>query len=516
MTDRSRQSKEDGEGVQAKNSSMEKPLAKSPEDIVVLAFHDKQQDEMAVLKKVLEERSPNIKYKVKAASTDEDLYWSLKNEELPDIVLINMDGRNLPRNQIFTIIGEVRRIYPKGVIITGAYDDDAKTIVRSLECGADDYISKLVKLRNFPTDLYNIYRRTIERQTKQAQNQKSGLTLREGETMQQINERIPHIIDSATRIVFIHGEPGTGKEAVADLFNQALTAETPFIKVQCNAIDPNQMEAELLGTNRRIRAGALNDQKGLIEQANNGWLFLDNITTLTPKAQDSLLHVIKHQSIVRAEEQDSIKVSVRFLTATNEDIASKVSSGHFRLDLWQTLTNNLIYLPPLRERAEEIEGIVRHHCQTMRGGPYAITDPTINILSKLPWKEGNIRQLRNCLRAMTECHAEKVLTPTTIPKQIRDSISENSTSQLQNKKDKNCISIEWDPYSNPSFEELVDQLLIKVISQSTKHEPINSLRKLAQEIGMVRTTLSNRLKSIASKPIGHLDETKKILRRFLK
>ena len=481
-------------------------------NIAVLAFHDNHEAEMQVVARVLTKKADQASYTVKAAAKDEDLFWSLKNEKLPDIVLINLDGDDLHRERIFSIIKEARRLYPKGVIITGAYDDDAQAIVKSLECGADDYISKQVRLRNFPRDLYNIYNRTIERNQK-FRHEISLDHVVVGATMEKIHASIPHILDSAIATVFLYGESGTGKEAVADLFRLHLKKDTPFIKVNCGAISPSLMEAEFFGYLKGAFTGAIADKKGLIEKASGGWLFLDEVTALSLTAQAALLRAIENGEIIRVGGNLPTKVHVKYIAATNENISKLVSEGKFRLDLWQRLTNKTIVLKTLRERQDEIEAIIRHHCQTMLGGPYAITDPTISILAKLPWKEGNIRQLRNCLRAMTECHADKVLTPTTIPKDIRDTLTGDKPNT---KKDttKN-LQLSFDSADSLVYDDLVDQLLIKLILKVTRTNAVPSLRKLAAELGMVRTTLGNRLKAIAKKPLAKEKEVQSILARFL-
>lgn len=486
-----------------------------PATLDVLVYHDDSDRELNILKNVLEQNSKKIAYSVRGAAHKEDLFWSLKNEELPHIVLISLDERKIADDQNYAIIREVRRLYPKGVIITGSYGADAQTIIGCLECGVDDYISKQVDLRHLPQDLFNIYQRT-HRRNQRTSHSTPGIANFVGKTMKEIDSSIPHIVDSAIGTIFVQGESGTGKEVVADLFKSRLPEGVPFIKVNCGAIAPSLVEAEFFGYIKGAFTGASSSKVGYLEKASGGWLFLDEVTTLSKPAQAALLRAIENQEIIRVGDSQPVKISVRFIAATNEDINALVAEGKFRLDLWQRLTDKIIHLPPLRERAEEVDEIIRFLCQTMRGGPYTITDPTMDILTKLPWKQGNIRQLRNCLRAMTEKHADKILTPVTIPPYIRQSFQKTPEPRPHLIGAPKCsITLSWDQKGQPGYEELADSLLIELVLKAAEDPSVKSIRRLSQEVGMVRTTLTNRLKAIQGKPLGNSNQFKKIQEQFL-
>src|SRR5690606_12221895 len=104
-------------------------------------------------------------------------------------------------------------------------------------------------------------------------------------------------------------------------------------------------------------------------------------------------------------------IKVKFISATNEDLEASVAQGKFRKDLWQRLCDAEIKLPPLRARPDEIEELVHYFCKEMPGGPYSIDSAALEALCAAPWQQGNVRELRNCLRAMTELHVNRLLTP---------------------------------------------------------------------------------------------------------
>ena len=149
---------------------------------------------------------------------------------------------------------------------------------------------------------------------------------------------------------------------------------------------------------------------------------LDEVATLSSPAQVALLRALENQEIRPVGASKEKKVEVRIISATNESLAQLVEQGKFRADLWQRLCEATIELPPLRDRMEELPTIVNHFCSQMNYGPYSITQEAMSLLKEYDWRRGNIRELRNCLRAMTEGAIEGVLSPASIPKHIWRSI----------------------------------------------------------------------------------------------
>ena len=147
-------------------------------------------------------------------------------------------------------------------------------------------------------------------------------------------------------------------------------------------------------------------------------VFFDEIATLSEAAQIALLRVLENQVVRPVGDSEERKINLRIVSATNEDLKIKVQNGEFRQDLWSRLCEATIAIPPLRERRDEISSLCTTLCADMRGGPFAITASTIEILSQYSWAVGNIRELRNCLRAMTENAIGQRLTPACIPERI--------------------------------------------------------------------------------------------------
>jgi len=197
--------------------------------------------------------------------------------------------------------------------------------------------------------------------------------------------------------VLLFGETGTGKELISrTIHNKSNRSEGPFIRVNCGAIPSELIDSQLFGHERGAFTGAVESRKGWFERADGGTLFLDEVGEMPLEAQVRLLRVLQDGWLERVGGKHPIKVDVRIVLATNRDLASMVAQGEFREDLWYRISTFPIYLPPLRERLEDIKSLAEHFAQrsAIRFG-LPITLPTendVHLLTAYPWP-GNIREL---------------------------------------------------------------------------------------------------------------------------
>lgn len=418
------------------------------------------------------------------------------------------------------IAANCRIKYPKSLIFMCSNAKDLKTIRSSLKVGADDFIAKDSK----PAEIIERVASALKQQKISDAPSVDSPNFHAGRTLSGVKTRIPQIINSAVNCIYILGESGTGKEVVANLLESSLPKGTPFIKVNCGSIAPTLLASELFGHTKGSFTGANHDKAGLIEAANKGWIFLDEVATLPPDAQVSLLRAIDNQSIRRIGSNGERPVSFRVISATNESLSDLVDQGKFRRDLWQRLREVQIDLPPLRERREEIPELVNHFCHSMRGGPYQLAPNVLNILTSYSWKEGNIRELRNCLRAMTEKSANKILTPNSVPEHIWDAVEAGSPKfnldqSVQRTSENSSIIIKWRGKFRPSFEELSSNLLLEIIRQEYERSGQMSMRSAAKALGIAKSSLPGKIRLLLEcglismdelgKMIHHFDETKK-------
>ena len=218
--------------------------------------------------------------------------------------------------------------------------------------------------------------------------------------MQKIITEIKKIADARSNVLLL-GETGTGKELISRAihFNSS-RADKTFIPINCSAIPENLLESELFGHVRGAFTGAITSKKGLFEEANGGTVFLDEIGDLSIGLQSKLLRVLEDHEIRPVGGTQSIKVDLRFISATNKDIENTINEGTFREDLFYRINVITIKLPPLRERKEDIELLVRyfiHKYSKELGKPVnEIDNKALEILKAYHWP-GNIRELQNII-----------------------------------------------------------------------------------------------------------------------
>jgi Nif-specific regulatory protein len=212
--------------------------------------------------------------------------------------------------------------------------------------------------------------------------------------------------------VLVRGESGTGKELIACAIHyNSPRAAGPLLKLNCAALPDNLLESELFGHEKGAFTGAVNQRKGRFEQAHGGTLFLDEIGDISPAFQAKLLRVLQEGELERVGSSQTLRVDVRIIAATNRDLETAVESGDFREDLYYRLNVMPIFMPPLRERQEDIPDLARFLVDKIakqQGRMLAITDGAIRVLMRHPWP-GNVRELENCLERSAIMSANGVI-----------------------------------------------------------------------------------------------------------
>jgi len=222
--------------------------------------------------------------------------------------------------------------------------------------------------------------------------------------------------------VLIQGESGTGKELVAAaIHNEGPMADKPFVPVNCGALPEGVLESELFGHVKGAFTGAVHDRKGRFELANGGTIFLDEIGELPAAMQVKLLRVLQEGTFQRVGGEESIKVDVRVISATNKNLAEEVAAGRFREDLFYRLCVVPVYLPPLRERRNDIpllaKNLFKRALIEMDREDVILSPETVGVLMDYDWP-GNVRELENALQyALIKCR-DKLLLPDYLPLKI--------------------------------------------------------------------------------------------------
>ena len=348
-----------------------------------------------------------------------------------------------------------------------------------------------------------------------------------GDTMCGVASRVHNIVKSAITCVHVTGESGTGKELVAQMLKEA-AGHVPFVALSCATIPDTLVESAFFGSVRGSFTGSMKDKMGFFESADGGWIFLDEVACLSKTAQAGLLRAIENQEIMRVGDTTTIPLRFRVISATNAPLREMAQKGEFRLDLYHRLAEAEVRLPPLRDRPHETSNIIDCLVKSLPGGPYRISPAAKSLLEIHPWSEGNIRQLRNCLRAMTEFQIGGYLTPQCIPKKILEEacaivssvnlihppekiagISNKGTScrnviNGENKPSDICLNI---PTKDPiDFDRLTLELFTKVAKVIGMRNGKFSTRVLAETLGMSKSTVSRKLNEATDLGIGDLDD----------
>ncbi|MBO8152222.1 MAG: sigma-54-dependent Fis family transcriptional regulator [Candidatus Marinimicrobia bacterium] len=202
--------------------------------------------------------------------------------------------------------------------------------------------------------------------------------------------------------VLILGETGVGKDLAARAIHfRSPRAGKPFVKFNCANIPPELLESELFGYRKGAFTDAREDRRGWLEVANGGTLFLDEIGDMHPRVQAKLLDVLEHKEFVALGSRKVRKVNVRIVAATNRDLGREVQKGKFRRDLYSRLSVATLYIPPLRERKEDIGFIARYflkmYCQQYGFPEKTFSPAVIRLLEQWDWRDGNVRALKNAI-----------------------------------------------------------------------------------------------------------------------
>jgi DNA-binding NtrC family response regulator len=292
--------------------------------------------------------------------------------------------------------------------------------------------------------------------------------------------------------VLIEGEGGVGKEVVADAIHAASPrARQPYLKINCGAISPNLLDSVLFGHEKDAFAGAFDRRVGIIQQAENGTVFLDEIDQLPTETQIRLVRLLTENEIQPLGSPHSYRIDVRVLSASNSDLAAKLESGVFREDLYYRMNVVQLRIPPLRERTSDIPALARHFLGRMATQPglrsLGITDEALSLLKAYNWP-GNVRQLQSALfRAAVLCDRD-ALTPDEF-KQIATAVGVR-TADVSTSNDGNGIGI--DLYETDGNLRPLEEIEADVIRLAIGHYR-GRMTEVARRLGIGRSTLYRKL-----------------------
>lgn len=455
-----------------------------------LLIVDDEPDAGRILSKILSEQG----FVVKTAASGEECLKIVEKEAL-DLVLL--DVVLPPWNGVETL-RRIKLARPSIPVIMMTGHETVKTAVEAMKCGAYDYLAKPLPMDRLP----KILRQAIQLQTlERSSSPLLAKPLKPLTPEEMVGEHLSmvSILDLVRRIapqeitVLIRGESGTGKELIA----RAIHSLSPrgkwhFVPVDCASLPESLFESELFGYERGAFTGADLTKEGRFEQAQGGTLLLDEIGNLSLTAQAKLLRVLQEKEITRLGGKRPIKIDVRILAATNQDLEDLMAKGLFREDLFHRLNVFSIYVPPLRHRGDDVKLLVRFFLKRFNRelGKQVrlISDEVMEFLAGYSWP-GNVRELENTMKSAVLL-ADEAVFPEHLPEKVR-SVQAASGSKGGDSSTRDPRSSSLREASRHSAQDTEKQLILRTLRETRGNKSAT-----AKLLGIDYKTLFNKLKAL--------------------
>ncbi|MDR3234766.1 MAG: sigma-54 dependent transcriptional regulator, partial [Planctomycetaceae bacterium] len=325
------------------------------------------------------------------------------------------------------VLKAVKKAATETEVIVITANDSVEIAVEAMRGGAFNYLQKPLDLKQLRAIVERAAEssklRRINRDLERRLDEKFGFSgvLGNSPQMLAVVERLRRIAPTDAAVL-IQGETGTGKELFAQSLHQnSLRKIKPFVALNCGALSENILESELFGHTKGSFTGAIDDRIGKFEHANGGTMFLDEVGDMPMPTQIKLLRVLENGEITRVGSNETKKVNVRILSATNRNLEEAVAAGTFREDLYHRLKVVTIKIPPLRERSADIpvllDHFVRHFAAKYSKIIKGIAPPARKILFNFDWT-GNVRQLRNVTESMVVVDYDELIDMDDLPEEI--------------------------------------------------------------------------------------------------
>jgi two-component system, NtrC family, response regulator AtoC len=420
--------------------------------------------------------------------------------EMPDVAILDL---KLPDGTGLELLREIKRVQPEvGVILMTAFGE-LETAVEAMSAGAFWFVKKPFQNE----ELLALVARALE-------SQKLWLELRRlrhhafadedflhssSPSMQEAYAIAEQVARGDTTSVLIEGESGTGKEYFANLIHRmSARHDKPFVEINCAAIPSELLESELFGHEKGAFTDARAQKLGLMELASGGTLFLDEIGEMAPMLQVKLLRVLERRTFKRVGGMKDITVNLRVISATNQDLERRVQEGGFREDLYYRLKVVPLYVPPLRERTEDILPLSRlfmdRFARQFKKPFREISAAAEPVLVDYPWP-GNIRELRNLFERTVLLENAEVLEPKHLKLSPRARpVSDSSLGQRVDELMNNAL-----PTGGIPFEALIEELERALILRASYATKWNQSRT-AELLQLKRDKLRYRMKLYELQP----------------
>ena len=429
--------------------------------------------------------------------------------EMPDIILLDV---RLPGMNGLEALKQIKALQSEVIVIVMTAYDNVETTIQAMQLHAFDFIPKPIDLDQVKAIIERATQMQVERSKMPSSELPSAeVELPQGHRlvgkspqMQEIYKLIGMIANN-TVTVLIEGESGTGKELIAQsIHSNSSRKDKPFVPVNCGALPDDLLESELFGYEAGAFTGAnAKGKPGRFELADGGTLFLDEISNMSPVLQVKLQRALQEQEIERLGGTRPLKVDVRIIAATNQDLAEEVRLGKFREDLYYRFNLLSINLPPLRERTTDILLLIHHFLQTvsleLEQNVRGVSPGCLELLQQYDWP-GNVRELENTVKSAAVLSRTDVILPEHLPPEILNykGRSQSTQSRLETVLEsvlKETVRDAVMQARNGLYDEAIDAVdnaLIKCVLDEVE----GNQTKSAKLLGISRTTLLQKIKKL--------------------
>ncbi|AXA37570.1 Response regulator of zinc sigma-54-dependent two-component system [Candidatus Sumerlaea chitinivorans] len=413
----------------------------------------------------------------RATTPDEGL--ALLGQQAFDVVLCDL---RMPGMSGIEVLDRAKQIRPTTDFVMMTAYAEVATAVESMKKGALDYL-----IKPFPFDeLKLLLKRIEETRHLKEENERLRDVIRQKfsiENIVAVSRAMRDVLERARKVaaanssVLLHGESGTGKEVLAKAIHlMSSRASGPLIVVNCGAVPESLMESEFFGHVKGSFTGAIETRKGMFESAHGGTIFLDEIGEVPLHLQVKLLRVLQEGEIQRVGDSVPRKVDVRVIAATNRNLEAEVAAGRFRQDLYYRLNVIPIYIPPLRERREDIPPLIEHFLRKYAQGasPKRLSRDAFQLLMRYDYP-GNIRELENAIEHAVVLSEGEEIQSADLPIQIQNASQERPLAREALEQ--------W------KLEDLEKQAILAAL-EKTRY----NFTRAATHLGITRRTLGYRIK----------------------
>ncbi len=370
---------------------------------------DDEKDLLDLYTKSLEEIDIEILTAESAEMALDILKTTIPDMIISDVKMAEMSG--------IDFLCEVRKLgFEMPFLLVTAFSN-VKDAVNSLKLGAVDYLEKPIDLTELLVAVKDNLGLNVSLENEVPKEIMNGI-IAENKIMQSLYYDAYRVAETDATVL-ITGESGTGKEVLADFIHKnSLRNSQKLISVNCASISPNLLESELFGHKKGSFTGAISDRAGYFKEADKGTIFLDEIGDMQIEQQASLLRVLENKKIIPVGSEKEIDIDARLIAATNCDFEQSIKDGTFREDLYYRLNIISFEIPPLRERPEDIQPLVRLMLKK-QNSKKRISSATLRILQQYDWP-GNIRELNNVIQRVAILARTDIIMPTDLPKSMQN------------------------------------------------------------------------------------------------